>query len=92
MYIGRAESAWKKDTNPPIHEKLKCVLKILNSFAPTRYWLGAHSRCPETKEKKLLCINDKLLRSDTIQTISLMQYKSNTYNFTTIRVTNNLKI
>ena len=44
------------------------------------------------KRKKLLCINDKLLTSETIQTISPTQYKSNTYNFTTIQVTNNLKI
>ena len=92
MYIDRAERAWKNDTNPPVHKKVKCILKILNSFAPTWYWLGAYSRCPQKKGKKLLCINDKLLTSETIQTISLTQYKSNTYNFTTIQVTNNLKI
>ena len=48
MYIGRAERAWKNDTNPPIHKKVQCILKILNSFTPTQHWLGAHSRCPET--------------------------------------------
>ena len=48
MYIDRAERAWKNYTNPPVHEKVKCVLKILNSFAPIWYWLGAHSSCPET--------------------------------------------
>ena len=44
------------------------------------------------RKKKLLCVNEKLLTSETVETISLTQYKSNTYNFTTIRVTNNLKI
>ena len=46
----------------------------------------------ERKKKKLLCINDKLLTSYTIQNVPPTQYKSNTYNFTKIRVTNNLKI
>ena len=35
MYTDRAEREWKNDTNPPIHEEVKCILKILNSFAPT---------------------------------------------------------
>ena len=48
MYIDRAERAWKNDTNPPVHEKVKYILKILSSCAPTRYWLDAHSRCPKT--------------------------------------------
>ena len=47
MYIDRAEREWKNDTNPPIHEEVKCILKILNSFAPPPKWLGAHLRCPE---------------------------------------------
>ena len=48
MYISRAERAWKNDTNPPLYEKVKCILKILNCFEPTQDWLGGHSRCPET--------------------------------------------
>ena len=46
----------------------------------------------EKRKKKLLCINDKLLTSYTIQNVPPAQYKSNTYNFTKIQVTNNLKI
>ena len=53
MYIDRAERAWKNDTNPPVHKKVKCILKILNSFAPTWYWLGAYSRCPQKKGEKI---------------------------------------
>ena len=49
MYIDRAERAWKNDTNLFAHIKLKCILKILNTFAaPPQERLGAHSRCPET--------------------------------------------
>ena len=48
MYIGGAREVQKNDTNPPIHGKVKYILKILNIFAPTQDWLGAHSRCPET--------------------------------------------
>ena len=48
MYIDRAERAWKNDTNLPAQEKLKCILKILNSFATPPEWLGADSKCPET--------------------------------------------
>ena len=50
MYIDRAERAWKNHTNPPVHEKAKCILKILILHPPGTDW--GHTQDVQKQKKK----------------------------------------